>query len=202
MALVSVATLKEYLPELTGSGADTELSNLINRVESIIGRFLGFPPPDNALSVTLGSAIYTVYVDSPSYTNKNLLLLPIKPIISITSVFADATRVYGADTEITSAEYDIDKKAGRLILKENVASIGFSRGFQANKVYGTFGFTSADTDLIHAVCVYCAHLHRAKSSQGKKSQGIRDASTTYAENTMPAEVKQVLYPLRSSLMII
>ena len=48
MPLVTVDILKEYLPEVTGTGSDTELSNLLDRVESTIARWLGFPSPNGS----------------------------------------------------------------------------------------------------------------------------------------------------------
>ena len=44
MSLVSVATLKEYLTEIGQStGSDTELQNMLDRVEAVVAEFLGFP---------------------------------------------------------------------------------------------------------------------------------------------------------------
>lgn len=202
MPLVTADILKEYLPEVTGTGSDTELSNLLDRVESTIARWLGFPAPDNSNTPTIAVSTYTVYVDSYWHDNISVLQLPIKPVVTITSVYADPDRKYTSDTEVKSDEYDIDKQQGLLILKTDTSTVGFTSAYRGNKITGTFGFTLYHKDLVHAVCVYASHLHRAKSSQGKKSQGIRDATTTYALNTIPAEVKEILYPYRSSNVII
>ena len=43
---------------------------------------------------------------------------------------------------------------------------------------------------------------KAKTSQGKKSQTVRQATTTYMPNTIPPEVKEILYPYRNSVVII
>ena len=51
MSIVSVSTIKEYLPELAGStGADTDLTALRDRVETAVARYLGFPAPDGSLN--------------------------------------------------------------------------------------------------------------------------------------------------------
>jgi len=200
MSLVSVANLKEYLPEIQGNGADAELSNLIERGESVIARFLGFPLND-AGSIALTDSTYTLYIDSPQEFDHFVLQLPIKPIISVTSVYSDLDREYESDTEIHSDEYTIDTQKGQIILKLNVATIGFNTGYRANRVICRAGFDSSYTDLIHAICVYCSHIYRAKASQGKKSTTIRNASTTFSPNTIPEEVKQVLFQYRSSYMI-
>ena len=44
MSLVTVATLREYLPEIaSNTEIDTELGNLLDRVEKGIANYLGFP---------------------------------------------------------------------------------------------------------------------------------------------------------------
>lgn len=202
MALVTTDILKEYLPEITGTGSDTELSNLLDRVEATIARWLGFPAPDASNTPTLAVTTYTLYIDSYWIDDISVLQLPLKPVVTITSVYADPERKYTADTEVNSDEYEIDKQQGLLIIKPDTSTVGFTKGYRANRVIGTFGFTLYHRDLVHAVCVYASQLHRAKSSQGKKSQTVRQATTTYSPNTIPLEVKEILYPYRNSTVII
>jgi len=202
MALVSADVLREYLPEISGTAVDTELNNLIQRVESVIARWLGFPSPDGSNTPTLDVSTYTLYVDEPDFDDISRLLLPLKPIVSITSVHADVDREYSADTEITSSEYELDKLRGIIILKPNVSTVGFVKSYRGNKVVGTFGFTSFHRDMVHAICVFASQLQRAKSSQGKKSATTRQTTTTYLPNTIPEEVKEILYPYRCTSMII
>ena len=202
MPLVTTDILKEYLPEITGTGSDTELSNLLDRVEATIARWLGFPSPDTSNTPKLDVNTYTLYIDSYWIDDISVLQLPLKPVVTITSVHADPDRVYGADTEVNSDEYEIDKQQGLLIIKTNTSTVGFTKAYRGNKVVGTFGFTLYHKDIVHAICVYASQLHRAKTSQGKQSQTVRAASTTYLPNTMPSEVKEILYPYRNSVVII
>ena len=202
MALVTTDILKEYLPEITGTGSDTELSNLLDRVESTIARWLGFPAPDASNTPTLAVTTYTLYIDSYWIDDISVLQLPLKPVVTITSVHADPERKYTADTEVNSDEYEIDKQRGLLIIKPDTSTVGFTKGYRANKVVGTFGFTLYHRDLVHAVCVYASQLHRAKSSQGKKSSTVRQATTSFLPITIPPEVKEILYPYRNSVVII
>lgn len=202
MALVTTDILKEYLPEISGTGANTELTNMLDRVESVVARWLGFPSPDSSNTPTLSVSTYTVYVDSYWFDDISVLQLPIKPVVTITSVHADSDRKYGADTEVHSDEYEIDSQQGLLIIKPDTSTVGFVNAYRGNKIVGTFGYTLFHKDIVHAVCVFASHLYRAKSSQGKKSQSVRNANTTYSPNTMPDEVKQILYPYRSSQVII
>jgi hypothetical protein len=202
MPLVTTDILKEYLPEITGTGSDTELSNLLDRVEAAIARWLGFPSPDNSNTPKLDVNTYTLYIDSYWIDNINVLQLPLRPIVTITSVHADPERKYTADTEVNSDEYEIDKQQGLLIIKPDTSTVGFTKSYRGNRVIGTFGFTLYHRDVVHAVCVYASQLHRAKTSQGKKSQTVRAATTTYMPNTIPPEVKEILYPYRNSVVII
>lgn len=202
MALVSSGTLKTYLPEITGSGADTALNDLLARVEAAIALHLGFPVYDGGVSRSLQTQTYTVYLDGPMYSQQDTLQLPFRPMINVTSIHSDIDRVYGSATEITGSEYEKDTQNARIILKPSVASKGFDSGFRVIKVVFTAGFASTPPDLEHAICVYASMLHRAKVSQGKRSISQRDATTTFDPRTIPPEVKQIIYPYRSSAMVI
>ena len=170
MSLVSLSTLKEYLPEITGTGADTELTNIIKRAEADIARFLGFPVSDAGGSPSLEAATYTLYIDNPVFNNKFVLRLPIKPLITITSIHSDPNRDYTASTEITSGEYHLDLQNAEVIIKIGVSTVAFSNAFRSNRVVCSAGYSSAPEDLIHAVCVFASQLHRQKTSQGSAGQ--------------------------------
>jgi hypothetical protein len=205
MSLVSVATLKTYLPEISGTAADTDLSTLLDRTEGIIAQYLGFPSlPDESdkyLSFKLVASDYTLHLDGPMFTDRSVLQLPIRPINSIASVHSDPNLVYGSDTAIDATEYILDKALGRLILKPQVATNGFDTAFRAIKVVCNAGYTTTTNKLEHAVCVYASQLHRQKSSQGKESSGQRGSSVKYSPKSMPFEVKEILYSIRSSSMV-
>ena len=201
MALVSVATVKEYLPEVTGSGADSDLTNLIVRAESEIARYLGFPLFDGGSLPQLDSSTYTVYLDGPMYTDSSVLQLPFKPVTAITSVHSDPNREYLSQHAIESSEYDLDVYNARLILKPKDATQGFDRGYRAIKVVLTGGYASAVGDLQHAICVFVAHLHRAKAAQGKESNSQRGASVNYSPRVIPDEVKEIIYHLRGASVV-
>ena len=202
MSLVSVATLKTYLPEISGSTADTELSALLDRTEAVISAYLGFPIYDGGTLHVLTAQTYTLYLDGPMYTDNSVLQLPIRPISSITSVHSDPNLVYGTAHVIDSDEYILDKQLGRLILKPNTATNGFDTAFRAIKVVCSAGYTSANDELEHAVCVYASQLHRNKSAQGKDSSSQRGSTIKYSSKDMPFEVRQLLWPLQSSTMML
>lgn len=197
MALVSVATLKEFLPEISGSSADTELTKMITRTESAIARYLGFPIADSGTTPALDQSTYTLYIDGPMHTDRNVLQLPIKPLVSIASVHSDPNLVYGSDTAIAADQYHTDLQNSRLILKPTVATNGFDRGYRNIKVVCSAGYSAANPpdDLVQAICVWASQLQRNKSSQGKEQMTQRQATVKVSPKTMPQEIKELLYPL-------
>jgi hypothetical protein len=202
MSLVSVSILKEYLPEIQGNSIDADLSSLISRVESYIARYLGFPLADSATSYGLDQSTYTIFADRPMYNLPYVLQSPLKPIVSITSIHSDVDREYGSDSLIDSSKYEIDKQNGRVIL-DDTSPDTFDVGFRAIKIVGTFGYntSSPPDDLVHAICVYCSHLQRAKSSQGNNSITQRNSTVSLSPRTMPDEVKEILRGYRNVSVI-
>ena len=201
MAMVSAATLKTYLPEITGTSADTDLSNLLERVECAIARYFGWVKPDASTDPQLLAATYTFFLNGPTFGNIAVLQLPIRPVNSITSIHSDVNRQYTADTLLSSGDYDLDGLLGQAILDPVNASDGFDRGFRAVKVVANCGYTTLPADLEHAVCVWASQLHRNKATQGKDSITQRAATVSISPKSMPKEVKQFLAPFRAPQQI-
>lgn len=202
MSLVSLATFKEYIPEVQGSGSDTELQNLLDRVEAAIASYIGFLKPlydadaGTTAAPSLSDRTYTFYIDEGMPDYPYVLALPVRPLISVASWHSDINREYNSDSLVAATEYDIDSTHGRIILKDS-ATTTIERGFRANKVICVAGFTSAPADLEHAICVYGTHLNRAKQTQGKKSTTQRDVTVSLSPRTMPPEVKDILFNYRT-----
>ena len=197
MSIVSVSTLKEYLPEIQGSSVDADLTSLILRVESYIAKYLGFPLGDSNTSYTLDQSTYTLYADRPMYKLSNVLQL-LKPVITITSIHSDASREYPSSSLIDLTKTTNDLENGRVILDDD-STDSFDVGYRAIKIIGSFGFSTSDppADLAHAVCVYCSHLQRAKNNQGNESVSQRNSTVSLSPRTMPIEVKEILRGYRN-----
>ena len=204
MPLVSAATLREYLPEIgDNTSADTELNSLIARVEAAVARCLGFPPPASSSSfTTLDQSTYTLYLDGATYFDRNVLQLPIKPVVSITSIFSDIERRYEAGSALTLSNIDIDLVNGRLIIKP-YTSTAFDRGYRAIKITFVAGYDTAapPADLVHAICVLSSQLHRAKQTQGKENISIQGTSIKLSERTIPNEVQEILNKFKCPLLV-
>ena len=199
MALVTASVLREYLPEISGTDADSELNNLIARVEASVARYLGFIPPDNAATCTLDQSTYTVHLDGPNVFEPEVLQLPMRPINTVTSVHSDPDRVYASGTEISNTEYDLDKLNGRVILKYDSSEV-FDRGFRFIKVVYSAGYdTSAPpAELVHAICLLCAGEQRSKAGQGFNSLNARNVAVTYTPRTsFSPQVKELLAGFRN-----
>ena len=199
MALVTASVLREYLPEISGTDADTELNNLIQRVEASVARYLGFIPPDNAATCSLDQNTYTVHLDGPNKLESEVLQLPMRPINTVTSVHSDPDRVYASGTEIPNTEYDLDKLNGRIILKYDSSEV-FDTGFRFIKVVYSAGFdtSSPPAELVHAICLLCSGLQRSKAGQGFNSLNARNVSVNYTPRmSFPPEVKELLAGFRN-----
>ena len=118
--------------------------------------------------------------------------------IATVAVHSDVDREYGASTAIDLAKTTTDKQNGRVILNDNSTDT-FDVGYRANKIVGSFGFSTSNPphDLVHAICVYCSHLQRAKNSQGNQSIPQRNSTVSLSPRTMPIEVKEILRGYRN-----
>lgn len=204
MSLVSVGTLKYYLPEIgTATAADTELTALLKSVQAFIARYLGYPNPSASTALyTLDKAAYVLYLDGPLKTDPQVLQLPVKPIVTLTSIYSDPDRKYESGSELDKNNIDIDKVNGRLIIKPTT-STSFDTGYRAIKVTLDAGYDTSEppTDLIHAICVWTSQLQRAKQTQGKESISQGGQSVSLSMKSMPWEVKEILFRFRCPLLV-
>lgn len=203
MSLVSVETLKEYLSEYANTtAADTELQNLLDRVEAVVADFLGFPKPASSVTTaTLSATNYVLYFDRPSASDPLMLQLNVKPINSLTSVYVDVNREYKTSDALNLSNIDVDAVNARLIIRPK-SSDNFERGFRAIKVTCNAGYSEAPDDLQHAICVLASQIQRAKQNQGKDQLSQQGVSVKLSKRSIPDEVKQILFPFRNPRSII
>ena len=204
MALVSVALLKEYLPQLVGSTLDTELTRMIARTEAAIARYLGFSVYDSGTAPSLSQNTYTLYLDGPKYTDATVIQLPIKPLISVASVHSDVNLKYASDTLIPAASYELDNWNSRIYLIPEEITLSFDRGYRALKVVCSAGYNTSTPpdDLVHAILVWCSALQKAKASQGKDSITQRNSTVKLSPRQMPTEVRELLKPFMNPLQVL
>lgn len=198
MPMVTVSTLKQYIPEITGDTANTDLEALLDRVEAATARFMGWRKPDNLASPRMLASTHTFYLDRPTNENAQVLQLPMRPVQSVSSIHSDIDRQYTADTLIDSGTYTLDQYLGQVILDPITATDIFERGYRAIKVVCEAGYSNSNlpADLEHGICVWASQLHRNKATQGKDSITQRAATVSISPKNMPPEVKEILAPFR------
>lgn len=194
--MVSATTLKTYLPEITGSGADSDLNSLLTRVESATARYFGWPKPDSGTTPQLLAADYTFFLNGPKISNSQVLQIPIRPVNSITSIHSDPNRQYDSTTQLSSDDFELDSLLGQAILDPVNASDSFDYAFRAIKVVANCGYSTLPADLEHAICIWASQLHRNKGFQGKESITQRSATVRISPKSMPAEVKEYFAAFR------
>ena len=204
MAMVTVTTLKQYLPEITGTTANTDLEALLDRVEAATARYMGWRKPDNLASPRMLASTHTFYLDGPTNEDPQVVQLPMRPVQSITSLHSDVDRQYGSDTLISASTYALDQYKGQIILDPITATDTFDRGFRALKIVCEAGFSNSNlpADLEHGICVWASQLHRNKATQGKDSITQRAATVSISPKSMPPEIKEILAPFRESRQLL
>ncbi len=119
-----------------------------------------------------------------------IILLDCWPVSEIDSLYVDANREFGSDTEIDSEDYDLDSGSGVVYLLGKKAP----RGRKIIKVTYTGGYESIPEDLQAAtVEIVVANFRRmAKNQGGIKSISAPDSVGTTYELSIPVNARQVI----------
>ncbi len=115
---------------------------------------------DDTFDDILESLIDSVSIQFNKLTNRDLkaraitaqytgdgtddILLPQYPVNTITSIFVDSEKSFGAETEVS--DYDFETDSGLVILDES----SFSKVFKANKFVYNGGFSTIPSDMVVA----------------------------------------------------
>lgn len=193
--MLYIATLPEIKAELGIKDAEDD-SLLTSRAESMQGRI------DDHLQRTLlrGADIEELFDGDCSW------LLPKRfPIESIAHIYIDADCVFGADTEIDSDDYRINKQRGRIIY--GTGSNLWSSGFQNIKVVYTGGYVAAGTAVSTGQTAIPEGIRRAflmqltfewrnKNTLGNQSVSAQGGSISLAPAKFLLEVDEALMPYK------
>jgi hypothetical protein len=156
MPVISAATVRA---QLTGavSGDDTLIGTLVDRADAALAEWMRFPLPD-AGTRTLGAATYTLYPGLMGIDPSDplVMLLPVRPVISVTSVYIDPERSYGAATAVASGDRDLDTVLGAIVLRDS-AGTGWSTALRANKVTVSAGWATLPGSLAQALVMQVGH---------------------------------------------
>lgn len=194
MALITATEARLYVPDLTGTGEDTNLNTLITRAGAMLAAHCGYPAVSATTSPTLESATYTWYLDSPG--GEVLELLP--PLTGVTTLHDDPERLYGSDALLASTDYERDEVRGLVVLKTDGNWGRFSRRgtYRAIKAVFTAGWTTIPEPVKQACAELARHLWHLRRRMGSQSASGK-GSASFREETIPDAVLELIAPYRS-----
>jgi len=177
--LATRASLKLYLGiDASDTSQDDLLDALIDyaseRIESHCGR-------------KFASEALTEYLDG---TGTSRLVLSRRPVTALTGVYEDPDRVFGADTEIDSADLVLHPEKGIVDRPGGV----FARGRRNLKIVYTAGYADIPDDVALA-CVKLAaawYAHARAGADGISREKLGDYEALHAAEALPADVEGAL----------
>mgnify|MGYP003131955571 CR=1 FL=1 len=193
MALLDAATVREYIPSLTGTGEDSQIDSFIARFSGLAAAYMGFPAPTVGGNSTLEVATYTQYFNGPG---TKYLHLPVVPVTGITSIHVDMDRKYGSDKLVDSGDYDLYGDEGLVSLKIDSVQGVFDAGRRSIKVVYTAGFSTTPMAIKHACGLQVAYWYSGRHHVGKTSVSQGGTSGNLATLELLPETKQSLNPFR------
>lgn len=199
MALITAAQFREHYPKLEGTGQDALLATLITRADALMAAFCGYPQLDDG-SFTLEDTTYTVYPHGPRRGgDPATVCLCIRPIVSITSVHVDTTRVYGAGSLLAEGtDYDVHNIAGSLDLLPGGSLEVWPVTRRAIKVVAVAGYTTTPPGLVAIAAQAVRHLWDLRAQSRETSVNFREGGADYsgADWLLPEAVQRALAPYR------
>ena len=193
MALVTAAEARLAIPALTGTGAASTLDTLIARAAAFLAAWCGYPPTSAGGGATFEDSTSPMVLDGPGGRE---LALPVGPLVSVTSVHSDPLREYGSDVLVASGDYSLDSYRSLVILDNDSTQGVWDTGYRAIKIVFVAGFATVPADIKQAAIGMVAHWWRLRRSAGKKSVSQEGGSVSLIEETIPAQVAQLLGPYR------
>lgn len=185
IALVTTAAVKTFL-DITSTSEDSLLDTLVNSMSKAIATFCGRK---------FVSETFTEYYDGSGLPD---LILKNYPIISVTSLNIDGSRVFDSVTDVTVADnVIIDNNAGIITLWRNYSH--FPKGLRNVKVVYVAGYATIPVDVQHAAKLavqYTYKRHYTDQKIGISSESVGDKTTTFDQGDLPRPVKLLLDPYR------
>jgi len=177
--LCSVADAKERIRGLTTSAEDGRLTTLCQAASTAIARLCGYPGQSPSMEATT----YTAYLSGPSDADGRVIRLPVRPVVSVTSVYDDPDWEWGSSTLVASTDYAVDTGDGTITLGPDGGT--WSREPRAIKVTYVAGFSVVPYDLKLAAAVLVHHWWTQLDTQG----GPAADSGPPEERGIPASVR-------------
>lgn len=182
MSLTTLATVKAF-NNISTSDHDAELLRLIPVVDAFLAAYCNRP---------LESATITEYHSTrPGQTT---LRLKQYPVISITSLYDDPDRTYGADTLLATSDYVLTDPAAGIVQLDGTL---FGGGLNNVKITYQGGYAAGSPErlLLEQAAIELIWLARKKGDQallGLQSRSIADGRVDTFQMDWPAGVKEIL----------
>lgn len=200
MALLTTAEAKAAIGGLSGSSDETLLDALVAGVGVQLAQWCRFPKTA-AGTWAMESASYTLYLTGDG---SDRLRIPVKPLVSVTSIYDDVLRAYGADTLVASSSYTggIDLDLGLVYLLPTATKASWSNGVpRALKVSVVAGYATVDEGLKEAArATLRAAWSRRKMGEATESISGQGVSVSVAPSDIPPSARLLLAARRVPVM--
>lgn len=208
MTLPTAAVVRAgWITELgTSTAEDTLIATMITRADAVLAAWCGFPVSGSTdasatLDRTLESASYTEFHDGPSTVDPGSIALRVRPVTTLTTIHDDTDRdwSYGAADLVSSGDYVLDARAGRVHLKTTSTHGAWGVGSRILKVVYTAGYDTGSHEAIGpAIGLLVAHWWRLRHRVGGEGYTSSDGVTTaaVAAELIPEAIRAMLMPYR------
>jgi hypothetical protein len=190
VALITAAQYREFYPQITGTAEDTLFGSFIDRADALMAVYCGYRR--NAAGVmTMASSSYALKYNGPS-TQPTVLPLGAAPLVSVSHLYVDTDRAFGASTELVQGtDFDLDLPGGRIGLLPGGSLTRFPVATQAILVDFVAGFASTPPDLVAACATVVRHLWDRRATEGTPSLTVFGDSATKSDldALIPAAVR-------------
>lgn len=202
MALCTAAQIRGYDASVTSS-EDALLTSIAAAVSSVFATVCGYPPASAGADPTMEDTTYTVYTDRGAARVLRLddadLLLPVSPVVSITSIHDDANRDFGAGDLVDSGDYDFDGTTGEVLLRPSRTHGAWTEARAGIKVVAVAGYETVPDDLLHLAIVQSLAWLRGVQRVGLANMNQNGVAVTFSPRTLLPEVVEGLQDYRLHL---
>lgn len=199
MALCTAAEVRAYDPSFQ-SAEDSRIDLVIAAVGGVFAQVCGYPPASAGATPTMEDTTYTVYTSRGAARvcrlDGDTLLLPVSPVVSITSIHDDSDRDYAAGDLVDSGDYDFDGTSGEVLLRPTRSHGAFSAAVAALKVVFVAGYATVPDDLKHMAIVQTLHWLRGVQQVGRQNLAQAGKTVQFSPRTLLPEVVEGLEPYR------
>jgi len=127
---------------------------------------------------------------------RDSIILPEFPIVTLSGIYVDSSRVFGAETALAITEYQVLSESGII----RIFSGNFPNGIGNIKVVGNLGFAAVPEDLELAVLegVGCNRRRLEAGTTGMRQMSADGAGTSQYELGLTFALREVFESYRRS----